>query len=105
MKLELPTGETHTLERKRGPEGFKLEVAFREDGDAYSLDYRLNRLVDQTTLDRSDITNDLVERAIDEFFAKIEDSNVDVDEVISIEIVSEQALRKTPYDDRDWDEE
>lgn len=103
MDFELPNGETHTMERKRGSESFTLEMNFREDGDAYGIDYDLDRLVNCHRLTRSDIDQELIQDAIDEFFAKLEEADITVDEVISIEVISEQALRKTPYEDRNWD--
>lgn len=104
MELELPNGESHTIERKRAAESFRIEVTFYDtDDDMYSLKAPLSKYTDASTHSRSDITTDVVREAALNFAEAVFDrDDVDVDEIHAIEIISQQALRKTPYSDREY---
>lgn len=109
MDVRTPAGEV-TVNRKRGSESYELAVTFNHDkGDSehvYTVSLRLGPLVDTHISSRSDITASVVREAVDSMFDRIDDmDNVGtITNVNSIEIISDQALWKTPYSERYDDE-
>lgn len=102
MEIETEAG-THKIERKRGAEQFFVEIQFYEPGgELYSVEKMLGALVDKRVTGRSDIDEETARNAINTLLEKIRDElGSEIDGIRSVEIVSRQALRKTPYDDRE----
>ena len=86
------------VKRKSVPEDFKLRVSmYDEGGQLYGTDAYLNPLVDDYIGGRSDITQQVIQEACDNL---LEDIDRDIVKIKSIKVVSEQTIRKTPYDER-----
>lgn len=103
MEIDTEAGEL-TVERKRGMEQFEIQLTYYEPDDSmYTITKPLSTMVDDSVNERSDIdqsaTKSAVRNVVDHL---LENHDTEIDEVVSVEIISTQALRKTPHDERQY---
>lgn len=96
MNIHTPVGDI-TVNRDKGIESFRIEIQFSDGESWYKVDPMLGPLVDDHVSSRSDITQSVIQEAVDEWFEQTEN---DVTELRAIIVKSTQEIRATPYDMR-----
>lgn len=94
MNIHTTVGDV-VVNRDKGYESFRIEIQFYDGEDWYKADSMLGPLVDDYIDGRSDITQSVIQEAVDEWF---EQTDNDVKEIRGIIIKSTQKIRATPYE-------
>ncbi len=94
MNIHTPVGDV-VVNRDKGFESFRIEIQFNDGEDWYKVDPMINPLVDDHISARSDITQSVIQEAVDEWF---EQTDNDVTAVRAINVKSIQEIRKTPHE-------
>lgn len=107
MYIEFSEDLSINVERKRDTETYYAEIAFYDtDGNAYSVDYRINLLLDDREVTgRADISEAIVREAAHALYERLIEEGQEIDEIIYFDIVVKQKLRKTPWGERNYRDE
>lgn len=102
MQINTRLGDVE-VRRKSYSEDFYLKITFTtvDDKNVLQSNTIINTLIEDRVGGRKDITQSVIQEAVDSFMEDLDNS--DVTGIKAIDVVSEQRIRQTPYEARTED--